>query len=62
MQGMERKTILGHPDAPCPDCGGDCAPECGRHPMGCVFGGFTEVSAYWLVTEGCPRKHGGEEQ
>ena len=40
----------------CPDCGGDCAPECGRHPAGCVFGGFS--AGYWLAAPDCDRFHG----
>ncbi len=43
---------------PCPECGGDCAPECGMHPAGCHYGGFTEMTAYWLVVDGCDRDHG----
>lgn len=43
----------------CPDCGGDCAPECGRHPAGCTYGGFTEATGYWLVVDGCGRDHSG---
>ena len=41
----------------CETCGGDCDPECGRHPMGCLYGGFTEASAYWLVVDGCKLNH-----
>ena len=40
----------------CPECGGDCAPECGLHPAGCVYGGFSE--GYWLKADGCERNHG----
>jgi hypothetical protein len=39
----------------CPDCGGQCAPTCGEHPAGCVYGGFSAYTAYWLVAEGCDR-------
>lgn len=42
----------------CPECGGDCAPECGRHPMGCMYGGFSE--GYWIAIDGCPLDHGGD--
>lgn len=45
----------------CPECGGDCAPECGRHPAGCVYGGFSEYTAYWLIAEGCDREHPAPE-
>lgn len=44
---------------PCAECGGDCAPECGRHPAGCVYGGWTEASSYWLAVEGYERNHEG---
>jgi hypothetical protein len=39
----------------CPDCGGNCAPECGHHPKGCVYGGFS--CGYWLIVEGCKLEH-----
>ena len=45
----------------CPDCGGECEPECGLHPAGCVYGGFTENTAYWLIVEGCEKDHGGDK-
>lgn len=44
------------PDGGCPDCGGQCAPECGRHPAGCVFGGF--ALGYWMIVDGCQLFHG----
>lgn len=44
--------------ARCVDCGGDCAPECGMHPMGCLYGGFTEATSYWIAVVGCPLDHG----
>ncbi len=25
----------------CGECGGNCDPECGRHPLGCLYGGIT---------------------
>lgn len=43
----------------CPECGGDCAPECGKHPMGCVYGGFSEYTGYWIVVDGCNLNHEG---
>jgi len=39
----------------CLECGGDCSPECGIHPMGCIFGGFSD--GYWLIAEGCKLSH-----
>lgn len=42
----------------CPECGGDCAPECGLHPAGCIYGGFSK--GYWLVADDCDRSHGEE--
>jgi len=47
---------------PCPTCGGHCAPECGQHPAGCLYGGFSHGS--WLIVPGCPLAHDpdGEEE
>lgn len=39
----------------CPECGGDCSPECGLHPMGCIYGGFAD--GFWLIAEGCELEH-----
>lgn len=50
-----------HEDAEglCPECAGSCdGPECGTHVAGCIYGGPTERSSYWLIAEGCPRYHG----
>lgn len=44
---------------PCANCGGDCAPECGFHPLGCIYGGSTEASSYWLANEDCTLNHDG---
>jgi hypothetical protein len=44
------------PPGDCPDCGGQCDPECGMHPRGCVYGGFSR--GYWLIAEGCDLWHG----
>ena len=41
----------------CPECGGNCAPECGRHPAGCIFGGPDWGKGYWLKAQGCPLGH-----
>ena len=48
------------PDGDCPECGGQCDPECGKHPAGCIFGGFSKT--YWLIVEGCPLFHGETEK
>jgi len=57
--GPLRKDWHGEePKGLCLDCGGQCAPECGRHPAGCFFGGFSEQSSYWMIAEGCPLYHG----
>lgn len=40
----------------CPECGGDCVPgDCGIHPAGCVYGGFS--CGYWLIAKDCPFEH-----
>lgn len=44
----------------CLECGGNCAPECGRHPLGCIFGGSTRLTSYWLVVPECTLSHGEE--
>lgn len=45
----------------CPDCGGNCDPECGLHPLGCIYGGFTKRTSYWLIAEGCELEHPAPE-
>ncbi len=39
----------------CQECGGQCAPECGIHPAGCIFGGW---DGYWMICDGCELDHG----
>ena len=58
--GPERRNWPHDPPlGDCPECGGDCSPEeCGRHPAGCMYGGPTEATAYWLIAAGCDRYHG----
>ncbi len=34
--------------------------DSGNHPMGCIYGGFTDQSSYWLIVPGCPLYHGEE--
>ena len=49
------------PAGDCPECGCQCAPECGLHPAGCVWGGPTDETSYWLIADGCPLYHGEPE-
>jgi hypothetical protein len=42
----------------CPECGAQCAPDCGLHPKGCFFGGMTEATGYWTFIEDCELFHG----
>jgi hypothetical protein len=44
------------PQGDCPDCGGECSPECGKHPLGCFYGGMP--SGWWMIAEGCELYHG----
>ena len=44
----------------CPECGGNCSPECGLHPKGCIYGGLSK--GYWLVVEGCTLSHGEADE
>ena len=46
------------PKGNCSNCGGQCGDECGIHPMGCIYGGFTEQTSYWLIVDGCSLYHG----
>lgn len=46
------------PKGDCPECGSQCSPTCGMHPNGCIFGGFTEQTSYWLIADGCELYHG----
>jgi hypothetical protein len=43
----------------CAECDGDCAPECGRHPKGCIFGG-PDGASYWTVFGDCELRHPGD--
>jgi hypothetical protein len=43
----------------CLECGGECdGGECGLHRAGCVYGGFTPDTCYWLIVNGCSLYHG----
>ena len=50
------------PDGNCRECGGQCAPECGRHPMGCIYGGFTTATSYWIISKDCDLYHGEKKE
>lgn len=53
VSGLLRQLMYNTPT--CPECGGNCSPECGMHPMGCIYGGFSVP--YWLITPGCQLEH-----
>jgi hypothetical protein len=40
----------------CPDCGLQCSPECGIHPLDCFYGGFGY--GYWIYNPACELDHG----
>lgn len=42
-------------ESECPDCGGNCSPECGRHPKGCAYVGFGK--GCWAISDGCELSH-----
>ena len=57
--GPVRKEWVGNePEGGCLDCGGQCGDECGIHPAGCIYGGFSEQTSYWLIVDGCNCYHG----
>ena len=39
----------------CKECGGNCSPECGKHPAGCTYGGSSY--GYWLKHPDCELVH-----
>lgn len=55
---MRKDWPRAEPPGACPECGGECDAGCGNHSAGCVYGGFTEETAYWMIVEGCPLYHG----
>jgi len=55
---IRQEWVDEEPQGTCPECGGQCGEECGIHPMGCVYGGSTEQTGYWLIAEGCELDHG----
>jgi hypothetical protein len=40
----------------CPDCGLQCSPGCGYHPLGCFYGGLGY--GYWVYDPACEMDHG----
>lgn len=46
------------PKGNCLHCGGQCEPECGKHPLGCFYGGFSK--GYWMIADNCQLYHGEE--
>lgn len=55
--------VLPEPRGNCRVCGGQCdGADCGLHAAGCVYGGFTSETAYWLIAEGCPLYHGESDE
>jgi hypothetical protein len=43
------------PAVECPDCGGNCDPECGQHPAGCLYGGM--ICGEWAIAPKCRLPH-----
>ena len=39
----------------CCECSGNCDPECGRHPKGCLYGGTT--CNVWDIAPTCRLPH-----
>lgn len=39
----------------CAECGGNCDPECGRHPAGCLYSGVT--CGEWAIAPKCTLEH-----
>jgi hypothetical protein len=43
------------PAVECPDCGGNCDPECGQHPAGCLYGEM--ICGEWAIAPKCRLPH-----
>jgi hypothetical protein len=50
------KELVARAPGRCPRCGGQCAPQHGRHPAGCTLK-ESGYSTWWYVW-GCPLDHG----
>ncbi len=61
MGPLKRDWKGAEPKGGCPECGGQCDPECGKHPAGCLYGGFTRETGYWLISDECKLYHGEVE-
>lgn len=48
------------PSGSCANCGGNCSPTHGQHPMGCVLWGPIPIQIHWHKVDGCPLRHGDE--
>jgi len=47
------------PEGLCSQCGGQCdGDDCGLHAAGCIYGGPTKQTAYWMIADGCYLYHG----
>lgn len=55
---MRSEWIGEEPEGSCSDCGGQCGEECGIHPLGCIYGGPSDQTSYWLIIDNCPLYHG----
>ncbi len=55
---MWKDWVGEEPAGDCPECGCQCSPTCGEHPAGCIYGGFSSKTAYWMIVEGCDLYHG----
>jgi len=57
------------PAGECTWCGGQCAPECGKHPLGCTYSWHSEWLwdlfgqwGYWKSVPECDLYHGKESE
>lgn len=58
---IRRDWVGDEPQGDCQHCGGQCDPsDCGTHPAGCIYGGFSEQTSYWMIVDGCDLYHGEE--
>jgi hypothetical protein len=47
------------PDGSCVNCGGQCdGHDCGLHAAGCIYGGFSDQTTYWMIAASCFLYHG----
>lgn len=62
--GPLRKDWTGsEPKGDCSHCGGQCdGNDCGLHASGCIYGGFTTDTSYWMYSDKCPLYHGDEKK